>query len=501
MSGLLSFFSTPTSVHSMPTKSEDIKKENELLTKPVSLVGRYVYLVQPTEKCIADIFSKLKEQGSWTELEHLIYKMPKGGILHQHLTGAVYASQLLLLALKSPKNLYYNLANHQFQESLNYQSTQPASELLKDGELMQDYLNSAGMRGKDPRYANGHDQFMNSFYTLESLIKYLDAKDLMGVIEKVAKLENVSYVELMVSLVALEVLEKKGLLTEQKEKKESVKSWMETSVKINFIVEISRNQSNDQLFEEQVQTAFNYIKKYQNVVAVNLVGPEDGILSQTHFSSQMEIIDQLWKDNGSPYLTLHAGELTSTFSSLDYMTNRIEKSIEQGHARRIGHGVSLEWEKNMFEVLKKMHQNQIALEVCFSSNKKILNVENGDHPAKLYDKKGVPLTLNPDDPAVTKTNQSHEFFLAYKHYFPSYSKLKEFARNSLQYAAEPGLRLYQSTYPHELHPSFEKIQEKEWQPTPEAVALMEQSDILQKQIELERAFISYEEWVLSEYKD
>ena len=68
----------------------------------------------------------------------------------------------------------------------------------------------------------------------------------------------------------------------------------------------------------------------------DLLAPEDHPFARTHFDTQMRLIDFLWKSFGHPNITLHAGELTLDISPLEAMQSRIRRSVEAGHARRIG---------------------------------------------------------------------------------------------------------------------------------------------------------------------
>src|SRR5688572_6576004 len=83
-------------------------------------------------------------------------------------------------------------------------------------------------------------------------------------------------------------------------------------------------------------------------------------------------------------------------------------SIETGHARRIGHGVSIAWEDDLPGLLKKMKADGVAVEVCPSSNASILGTEGDRHPSRLYRRAGVPVTLNTDDEGISRSNLTME---------------------------------------------------------------------------------------------
>ena len=81
------------------------------------------------------------------------------------------------------------------------------------------------------------------------------------------------------------------------------------------------------------------------VVAVNPVQPEDDPAAIREFAVEMKMFDYLHGVYPGVSLTLHAGELTDGQVPPEYLRFHIRQSIEIGHARRIGHGVAIAWER------------------------------------------------------------------------------------------------------------------------------------------------------------
>ncbi len=79
-------------------------------------------------------------------------------------------------------------------------------------------------------------------------------------------------------------------------------------------------------------------------------------------------------------------------------------------AERIGHGIRAVDDRDL---MRRLREEQIPLEVCITSNVKTGAVESlGAHPVrKLFDA-GVPITLNTDDPCLFETDLTREFALA-----------------------------------------------------------------------------------------
>jgi adenosine deaminase/aminodeoxyfutalosine deaminase len=97
----------------------------------------------------------------------------------------------------------------------------------------------------------------------------------------------------------------------------------------------------------------------------------------------------------------HAGETSTPRDVWD--------ALEMG-ARRIGHGIRAVQD----EVLcRRLREDGIVLEISLSSNAATGSVPSlPDHPVRELLDRGVPLTLNTDDPAMFRTTLAREFQLA-----------------------------------------------------------------------------------------
>lgn len=106
--------------------------------------------------------------------------------------------------------------------------------------------------------------------------------------------------------------------------------------------------------------------------------------------------------------TIHAGE--------DEPVENIWQAVYHLSADRIGHGLALE--KNS-DLMNRFIDRKIALELCPSSNFQIVGFQDpvlgraGEtYPLKKYLTAGVKVTVNTDDPGISRTDLSYEYFKA-----------------------------------------------------------------------------------------
>jgi adenosine deaminase len=170
------------------------------------------------------------------------------------------------------------------------------------------------------------------------------------------------------------------------------------------------------------------------IVGFNLVQPEDSPVPMRDFPLHMSMIDALHPVYPDVPIALHAGELTEGLVPPEGLRFHIRASIEQGHARRIGHGVSVMHEDDAQGLLRIMADRGILVEVALSSNDAILGVRGSRHPLTAYLEAGVPVALVTDDEGVSRTTLSREFQRAVEEHGLDYWTLRRMARASLEHA-------------------------------------------------------------------
>ena len=151
----------------------------------------------------------------------------------------------------------------------------------------------------------------------------------------------------------------------------------------------------------------------------------------------MKILDFLWRRFDEPAITLHAGELTLRYAPVASMWDRIRRSIDEGHARRIGHGISIGWERDVVGLLEQMARDDVLVEINLTSNESILGVRDDAHPFELYRRAGVPVCLTTDDEGVSRSNLTMEYVKAVQRYDLDYDDIKTISRDCLSHSFLP----------------------------------------------------------------
>ncbi|HAM35036.1 MAG TPA: adenosine deaminase [Elusimicrobia bacterium] len=476
---------------------------------------------QADEASAAARFSAAKR--SEPELVAFLKGMPKGADLHNHAWGAIYAENMLDFAVRN--SFYMDPSSLAF-------STQPAAglvpakDLLSNRPLAAKFLDAVSMRGGYPGLQSGHDHFFSAFRYFVALLDAMGPDQRLAEVIGRAKDQNVQYLELMEEVSsdsatesalndppviddmekALAAMRKRfpALLADSKayldaRDREVSKllginapvTSIASPIPIRYIFTVPRTWPDSRFFAG-VAAGMALMQNDGRVAAVNMLAPEDDPISRRNFESQMRMVDFLWSRLGRPNLTLHAGELTLELSPLSAMRSRIRKTVELGHARRIGHGVSIAWEDDLPGLLREMRQKRVAVEICLTSNEGILKVSGDRHPFNLYRAAGIPLTINTDDEGVNRSNLTMEFVKAARSFDLSYRDLKDLARNSLEYSFLPGESLYQAGDYARLRPEFSGVRALNWRPDARAQALLASSEKLTIQVRLERAFSDFE---------
>ena len=409
-------------------------------------------------------FSALR--ADYTALRDFLQRMPKGADLHVHLSGAVYAEDLIAWA--NAKSLCVRLADLTILAPPCDPNAPPIAQALdpKRQDLYDDIVNALSMRFFTPSAAtpSRHDQFFATFGRV-SAATWQIVPDMTAERLRHYAADGVQHTELMLTLIhpdyrakaikaienerdfaaRLAILKASGLDEAVKAARDMIDGWVKAidaelacdaarqkpgcNVSYRYIAQINRNSDEADVF---VQTAFAaaLVSVDPRVVGLNFVGPEDFRVAREDYSKHMAMIDFLAR--GVP-VALHAGELWLGLVPPRDLAFHIREAVEIAGAKRIGHGVTLAFEGSD-RLLREMQERSIAIEVALTSNDVILGVHGKDHPLPAYWAAGVPVVLATDDAGVTRIDLTNEYVRAARDYRFGYRDLKAIARNSLAYS-------------------------------------------------------------------
>ncbi len=412
-------------------------------------------------------------------LDAFLNRMPKGGDLHSHLSGAVYAESYLSWATAD------GLCVVQSSFSLaappcNTADKIPAATVARDPLLYAKVVDAMSMRGFLPVGETGHDHFFNTFGKFNAT-RNERFGDMLAEVADRAGTQSVSYLELMASpgmgmardigkaagwdddLAALRGRVMGPAMTaavaEARREIDAAERVMQRrlqcgtpsaapgcNVTVRYLAQAIRTFTPQQVFAQFV-LAFELAKADSRVVGLNLVAPEDNEIAVKDYDIQMKMLGFLHGLSPEVKISLHAGELTPALVPREALRSHIRSAVEVAGASRIGHGVDILGEDDAPGLLAEMARRRVMVEINLTSNDTILNVVGAQHPFDSYRRAGVPLALSTDDEGVSRIDLTHEFVRATTTYNLRYADLKTLVRNSLEYAFLPGASLWRQTAP------------------------------------------------------
>ncbi|MBI2608209.1 MAG: adenosine deaminase [Deltaproteobacteria bacterium] len=150
--------------------------------------------------------------------------------------------------------------------------------------------------------------------------------------------------------------------------------------------------------------------KYQDdIVGVDLAGPERG------FPPSDFALEFFRAHNAGLHVTIHSGETE--------FAENVRTAVHILKAERIGHGIQVMHEE---DILKEMIQKQIPFEISLTSNfitQAVTQLEK--HPVKMFFERGLPVSLNTDDPLFFGIDLTHEYEVALSKVGLSQNNLKQ----------------------------------------------------------------------------
>jgi adenosine deaminase len=509
-----------------------------LLALAISLQARPGARSTPPDHAAARAFDRARQNPLL--LESFLRAMPKGGDLHLHLNGAVYAETLIKDAGEDGLCVDTQLLTLvESQADRNCTSGQiPAAGIPSDQVLYTRLVDAFSMRSFVPSALfSSHDQFFATFARF-SRVRTSHSGEWLAEVANRAAGQNESYLEIMIvpdfghaaalaaklnwpsdpsitpdfaamrgKLLADGLRDDDSAINNEIAAFESSRDTIEhcgqksaapgCAVRMRYLFTLLRGLPPQVVFAQALlgfeTVCAEMAAANGRYVGVNLVMPEDGFISMRDYHLQMLMLDYLHSVYPQVHISLHAGELAPGLVPPEGLRFHIREAVALGHAERIGHGVDIMDEDDPNALLAEMARQHIMVEINLTSNDLILGVNGNHDPLAEYLAAGVPVALSTDDEGVSRIDLTHEYVRAVTDFGLSYADLKRSARTSLEHSFLPGRSLWASPDQFTLPvPDCAAQPLGSAKSTPECAAYLAASPRASAQWDLESRYASFE---------
>ena len=411
------------------------------------VIGLWLLLSQTAS---ADWFDDLKAQGIADDLYRVLYHMPKGGDLHNHLSGAVFPEWWYETALAQKARGYEYYTKVRIENCRDYGGNEYGGlayylmfrnigavqyEQLNDCEKSE-YKRLAGLTAQEKtawmdsirldKPHEGRDEFFQTHWQrLFALTTnpWLQAELLYRNMQAFGE-EGVTYLELQVAVggfrrpdgSVIPPQETANILRERLQERDAI----DTGVSVRFQIAILRFTPNA---EDSLRRVYQFVHENSDVfVAVNMVGREDN--DKGYPLRFLPTMRDLRRQYSGVRLSIHAGEV-------DEPNFHVRDSLLLG-AERIGHGINLITDD---ETMRLMRHGPYLVEINLISNLLLGYVSDySQHPFPEYLRTGIPVALSTDDRGMWDSTMTDEFYVAVTEFDLSWDEIKLLSRNSLTHA-------------------------------------------------------------------
>lgn len=470
------------------------------------------------------------------QLRQFLLNMPKGGDLHNHLSGAVYAEswiragaedhlcvEVTKLAFAKPQAPTSDGA----AQAACGEGKVSAEAAFKNQELYDALVDAFSMRGFVPSPGvTGHDHFFATF----SKFGGTDHRHVGEWIDEVATraaAQNEQYLELMhtpgfshAAAIAKEIgwredfgqfreallarglrddvaianteLDQAEALRAKREHCGQVDAAAACRVEVRYLCQVLRGFPKEQVFG-QMLLCFETASADPRFVGVNLVMPEDGYTAMNDYTLHMRMVGFLRGLYPKIHVSLHAGEIAPGLVPYEGLCCHIRLAVEKAQAERIGHGVDVMYENHPHALLKEMAAKHVMVEISLTSNDVILGVNGKEHPFLMYKMFGVPMALATDDEGVSRIDLTHEYVRAVQSYDLHYADLKWMVRTTMEHSFLPGDSLWSAPDAFaRVVPACSHDTVGAEKPSSACAAFLRSSERARQQWELEHRFHAFE---------
>ncbi|WP_020651044.1 adenosine deaminase family protein [Solimonas variicoloris] len=396
-------------------------------------------------------FESFKASATPEQLYRFLYALPKGGDLHNHLSGAGRSEWWWDAALASEKDGYTYYTKVRINNCVEYGSSneyggqpyyllfhtlQQSSYARLDDCRKSEYkpLKALDAREKDgwlnsirlDRPYEGRDEFFSTHWErLGDLDRnpYVTAEILFQNMKAFGK-EGLAYLETQDGAFGFLGPDGSTLPPEQTadilRRRLAAPDAKATGVTVRFQSSILRFAPNA---EQYLKTLYAFTDRHRDLyVGINMVGREDN--DKGYPLRFLPTLRELRKHYPDIHLSIHAGEV-------DEPNFHIRDTLLLG-AERIGHGVNLLSDP---ETTVLMRNGPYLIEINLISNLLLEYVKDfQQHPFPEYLRIGIPVALSTDDRGMWDSNLTDEYFVAVREFNLSWDEIVKIGRNSLQYS-------------------------------------------------------------------
>ena len=405
----------------------------------------------------ADWFDDLRQNGTATDLYRVLHAMPKGGDLHNHLSGSNFSEWMYELALQEKVRGYEYYTKVRIENCVPYGSNEYGRTpyylmfrniMALDYEALSDCEKREYKRLEDlddtekaawldsirlDKPYEGRDEFFGTHWPRMNALgwnPWLQAETLFLNMQAFAD-EGLSYLETQVSIAGFLNPDGTPIATQQavdilRERLQRPDA-LATGVTVRMQVSILRFLPNA---EEQLRAVYKFVHDNDDLfVAVNMVGREDN--DKGYPLRFLATLRDLRRQYPGVSLSIHAGEV-------DEPNDHVRDTLLLG-ADRIGHGINLITDN---DTMRLMRHGPYLVEINLISNLLLNYISSyAEHPFPEYLRTGIPVALSTDDRGMWDSTMSDEFYVAVTEYNLSWDEIRTLSRNSLQYSfAEPATK-------------------------------------------------------------
>lgn len=459
-----------------------------ILSLGACAAGDDVNEVEHRESLINDRFDVLR--GEANSLESFVRRMPKGGDLHSHTSGAITTEKLIQWGSEDGACVHPDTL---VASNPCAAGTVPLSSAPPGSALYQRVLQAWSMEAFDGPLLAAHQHFFDSFGKFGAV--QLDSRndDSYADVMSAAGRHGQLYLELLQGFgsgagaaIARSVFlpedawDEATLLARRQQiiahpsfapaiaaQAASIANTFAGArqlmgcdgaspdpgcgVEVRLQVAANRTGTRVSVFGQWV-FAYELAQVVPELVGVNLVSPEEHPNSLLFYNDEMFALRVLGEHNDAQagrkkvHVSLHAGELIpEVVPDPIHLTFHIKRAVEVARAERIGHGVDILGETEgdgANALLRRMSDDHVMVEICLTSNRVLLDAAGADHPLARYRQEKVPVALATDDQGIFRGNISEEYVAAVVDQDLRYRDLKELARASLEHAFVEGESLW-----------------------------------------------------------